>query len=187
MRTFVITPPAPVVSLEEAKMQCKVRHDEEDALIEMQIAAATAHIDGPGGWLGRAIGEQVLEARFDSWCGSSGLELRYPPVIELVGLKWLGFDRTEVTGNVSSVELIDRTIYPLASAPWNGGHWGREAIRVQYRAGYADVPEPIKAAILLMVSDMYRSRETFVKGAVVSKVPMSTTVENLLQSLRVYT
>lgn len=186
MRVLVITPPAPVVTLEEAKMHCKVQHDEEDDLIEMQIAAATAHIDGPGGWLGRAIGEQVLEARFDSWAYPR-LELRYPPVIELLSLKWLGIDRTEVTGNVSSVELIDRTIYPLASAPWNGGHWGREAIRVQYRAGYADVPEPIKAAILLMVSDMYRSRETFVKGTIVSKVPMSTTVENLLQPLRVYT
>lgn len=188
MRVLVITPPAAVVSLDDAKMHLKVRHDEEDDLIERQIATATRHIDGPGGgWLGCAIGEQVLEARIDSWCASSGLELRFPPVIELVSLTWLATDRTEVIGDISTVELINRTVYPLAAAPWSGGRWGREAIRVRYRAGHVDVPEPIKEAILLMVGDMYRSRETFITGTISSKVPMSTTVENLLQPLRVYT
>jgi uncharacterized phiE125 gp8 family phage protein len=186
MRVFVVTPPAPVVTLEEAKTHCKVRHEEEDNLIEMYVAAATKRLDGPDGWLGLAIGEQTLEARFDSWCASSRLDLRYPPIIDLVSVKWLGADRSEITGDLADVELIDRTVYPIASAPWSGGHWGREAIRIRYRAGYADVPEQIKAAICLMTADLYRSRETFVVGVSAAAVPMSTTVENLLDPIRVY-
>ena len=56
MRVFVVTPPEPVVSIDEAKDHLRVDGDGEDALIEGLVAAATGHIDGPNGWLGRAIG-----------------------------------------------------------------------------------------------------------------------------------
>jgi hypothetical protein len=60
-----------------------------------------------------------------------------------------------------------------------------EAVRVTYRAGYDAVPPAAKAAILLMVGDLYRFRDTVAPIATAS-VPMSTTVTNLLMPLQVY-
>lgn len=49
-----------------------------------------------------------------------------------------------------------------------------------------NVPEPIKAAILLMVGDLWHARATVATGAAMAMVPTSTTVEQLLQPFRVY-
>lgn len=47
------------------------------------------------------------------------------------------------------------------------------------------MPAPIRAAILLMVGDLYRNRDTTAVGTI-SKIDMSTTVENLLAPFRVF-
>ena len=61
-------------------------------------------------------------------------------------------------------------------------------MRIQYSAGFTTVPSAIMAALLLMIGDLYSNRqtvETGVRAAAVS-VPMSTTVETLLQPYRVF-
>lgn len=66
MRVVVVSPPEPVISFEEAAEHLKLGGNQaERALVEGMIAAATATIDGPDGWLGRSLGAQTLEARFD--------------------------------------------------------------------------------------------------------------------------
>jgi hypothetical protein len=68
MRVVVITPPAPLVTWPDADKHLKLDGDETDRdYVQGLIAAATGHIDGPGGWLNRALGEQTLEARFDGF------------------------------------------------------------------------------------------------------------------------
>ncbi len=198
MRTIVVTPPAPIVTLEQAKAHLRIRHDDEDDLIERGVAAATAHIDGPDGWLGRAIGLQTLEARFDGDLSPQELFLALPPIIDVVSITYLDADRVEQTVDPADYELIDRTVYrmPLGATPWAAAYAGREAIRVRYRAGFvanpaADPlvpapPEPIVAAILLMVGDLFAFRETAVIGTISTSVTMSTTVENLLAPYRVF-
>jgi hypothetical protein len=49
----------------------------------------------------------------------------------------------------------------------------------------AAVPAPIKAAVLLMVGDLYENRETVAEGAP-APVEMSMTVERLLSPYRVW-
>jgi hypothetical protein len=49
-------PPAEMpVSLDEAKLHCRVDHNAEDAHITGLIAAAATHLDGWSGILGRAL------------------------------------------------------------------------------------------------------------------------------------
>ena len=84
MRVAVITPPTPILTAAQAKAHLRVEGDAEDAYITDLIAVATAWIDGPDGWLGRALGVQVLEAVLpsDRWRGERRLPL--PPLVEIV-------------------------------------------------------------------------------------------------------
>lgn len=191
MRVFVVTPPEPVVSLADAKRHLRVDGNDEDALIEAMIAAATGHIDGPDGWLGRALGVQILEARTDFSCGSS-IRLPFRPVVELVSVSWFDRGNVEQMVDLEDLELLGSDLIAAGTAwPWSGGSTRREAIRIRYRAGYphdgnvSTLPAPIRAAILLMVGDLYRNRDTTAVGTI-NKIDMSTTVENLLAPFRVF-
>ncbi len=185
MRVFVITPPDPL-DLDEVKAHLRVEGDDEDTLIEAYVAAATSHIDGPDGWLGRAIGVQILEARCDTLTCGDCIRLPFPPVIELVSVSYLDATNVEQMADLEDFEVMGRDLVASDSNwPWVGGSTRREAVRIRYRAGYEAIPAPIKAAILLMVGDLYRNRETVSAGAM-THVPMSTTVENLLAPFRVF-
>lgn len=186
MRVVVVIPPEPVVSLDEAKDRLRVLTSDDDALIEALIEAATAHIDGPRGWLGRALGLQTLEARLDGF-GGGELALSNPPVVEVMSVKYLAAGTgIETTVAAGQYEVMGDRLAPVFGAAWPTPRWQREAVRVQYRAGYEIVPAPIRTAILLMVGDLYAFRETLVTGTIATVVPMSTTVDALLGPFRIY-
>jgi len=200
MRVIVIEAPAPVVTWEDADAHLELSGDvSQQVKVEGYIAAACEHLDGPEAEaeLGRALGLQTLEARFDMWEIGCGLKLPCPPVVDLVRVSYLDVNRQEITVDPSDYELIDRTVYPIAASwPWEGGYWGREAVRVRYRAGYvkdpdadpivSTLPAPIRAAILLMLGDLYANRETVAVGVSATPIGMSTTVEALLGPYRIF-
>ncbi|WP_242149602.1 head-tail connector protein [Sphingomonas sp. BAUL-RG-20F-R05-02] len=188
MRVVVITPPEPVITREQAKAHLNVDHDDDDTLIDIYVAAATGQIDGPDGWLGRSLGRQTLEARFDTiatdWCD---LPLPCAPVAELVSISWTGADHQPRVADLTTIDLIGNSICVSGLAPWNDVRVGREVLKVRYVAGYETLPAAIVAAILLMVGDLYRFRETASdQGVTPIAIPMSTTVTNLLTPFRLY-
>lgn len=71
MNPVLVTPPTePVLTLEEAKKQARIFFDDDDDYVETLIMAATAHLDGFHGILGRCIMEQTWEYTRDCWpCG----------------------------------------------------------------------------------------------------------------------
>lgn len=205
MRTIVITPPAPVVLWEDARAHLRLDTNDEQDLVTGMIAAATAALDGPTGWLGRSLGPQVLETRFDGFgfgglLGYQGctLALPYGPVIAVQSVGYLDATGAAQAVDVSGWEVIGDQLEPAFGRSWPSTALRREAVRIRYAAGYAADPEadplvaalpaPIRAAILLMVGDLFANRqtvETGVRAAAVS-VPMSTTVEALLAPYRVF-
>lgn len=185
MRILVTDPPAPFVSLDEAKAHLRVFHDDEDALITGLIAAACAHLDGPPGWLGRSIAGQDLEVRGELFT-SCVIALPFPPVIAVASVKYLDTSGVEQTMAPELYEVRGDVIAPVFGKSWPAARWQAENVRVQYQAGYETLPPPIRAAALLMIGDLYSNRETTLSGAVVQQVPMSTTVGNLLSPFRVW-
>ncbi|MGE6693345.1 head-tail connector protein [Sphingobium limneticum] len=198
MRVSVITPPAPVVTWEEADQHLRLDGDEEQKeLVERLIKAATGHIDGPAGWLGRALGPQTLEARMGGFCDI--IRLPYGPIIDIVSVHYIdGQGQPQLVG-ADIYELFGEDLGTAWGKSWPavGAYRGhRETVRARYRAGYAvdpaadvlepNVPETIKQAILLMVGDMWHSRATITTGSPVLAVPMSTTVECLLSPCRLF-
>lgn len=186
MRVLVISPPAPAVSLEEAKTHLRVRHNEEDALIASYIAAAQGHIDGPEGWLGRAIGLQELEVR-GSLFRNDPIRLPYAPVRSVDSVEYEDTAGAWQTMDVATYELRGDEIGTAWGTTWPATRIYRgaaETVRVRYQAGYEQVPMPITAAILLMVGDLYANRESIVTGTIAAALPMPLTVERLLEPYR---
>jgi len=184
MAVTVITPPEPVVTLEEAKAHLDELSADKDPLILLYIEAATAQIDGPTGWLGCCIGTQTIEERFDDFGCDGEVRLTYGPVQSVTSVKYIASDGTETTVSGADYSLIGgSSIYPAYGAEWPTPQDVGDAVRVRYVSGRATVPASIKVAILLMVGDLYANRETVGEG---SKIPMSATVENLLAPLRVW-
>lgn len=216
MSVVVVTPPQPLVSLELAKQHLRVTTPDEDDLINLYITAAQSAIDGPGGWLNRAIGVQELEYRFDGfiepiwswgWSGSSlfwgstpdyatasggwpcgRIDLPYPPMISVDSVVYQDLNGVDQTLPSAAYLATDDGLDASFGTSFPTGRWQANAVRVRYSAGYVTVPPAIVAALLLMVGDLYGNRESVETGvrAAAVQVPMSTTVEALLGPYRVF-
>lgn len=193
----LVTPPAEMpVSLEQAKAHLRVDHDADDDLIGMAIAAAVGHLDGYAGILGRALMPQEWSEFFSFWPASRAIELRLAPVAEIVEVRARAADGSEAPLDPGAYRLlassssrpillfgVDAALPSLASAP--------DALTVTYRAGYEDdqgtptVPPALASAILLMVGDLYRFRDSVQLGPS-TPVPMSVTVDRLVAPFRRY-
>lgn len=193
MYPVLVTPPAePPVNVMEAKLHLRIDHDDDDTLIASLIEAAAAHIDGPAGILGRAIVTQTWRESFDAFCQRMRLDL---PASGITSIVWRGTDGQLSTVAEENYALISdqvgsvvrfRNAFALPT-----GLYESEAVSITYTAGYGaivedeanPVPGPIRSAILLMVGDLYRFRESAETGGAPA-VEMSLTVERLLAPYR---
>lgn len=181
MSVVVVTPPVPDIDLELVKGHLRVDHSDDDQLIQAFIDAACAHIDGPQGWLGRCIWTQTLELRQNVFCGP--IRLPYGPVSSVESIKYVDSAGVEQTMEAADHVLLTGGVVGLAySTSWPSHRGDAEGIRIQYIAGSDETPPAILSAVMLMVGDMYKNRET--TGPDASAIQMSTTVSNLLAPFR---
>lgn len=199
MNVLVIAPPAPVVALELAKAHLRVESGDQDVLIQAYIDAGTGQLDGPGGWLGRAIGVQTLEAQLDSfppyhrhrerqhgaarpW---STIALPYPPLRQVVSIKYDDPDQVEQTLDPADYRLTAEGVTRIGRADWPATYAAPGSVRIRYTAGYDAAPAAIVLGILLMVGDAFENSGTTDVGRVAA-IPMSVAVDQLLSAYRVW-
>lgn len=161
------------VSLAEAKAQCRVLSDDEDELIEGLIAAATSMVED---YCGRSLMAQTWRLTLDNF--ADRIILPRGPV-QLVSaftvLPQTGAAET-VSGdlyaldNESDPPAIVRQ--PLATWPTPGDRVN--PISITYVAGYDAVPAAIKQAILMLVANWFKNRETLLTGSIVAEMPFGT-------------
>jgi len=171
-RPVLITPPAiQPVTLAEAKLHLRVDHNDEDALIENLIRAATEHLDGWTGVLGRCLVEQIWRQDHDRFARQMIIPLG--PVMAVQSITW-----RDLAGQLSTVPSgsYDLRIDEAGNAvvrfdadyvfPTNL-HESR-AIAITFKVGHitnpgppasSTVPDPLKVAILLLVGHWYQNRE----------------------------
>lgn len=168
----------------------------DDSLVQALITAARQQLDGAvavgsecTGWLGRALVAQTWDFLLPAF--PSAICLPQPPLLELVHIKYLDGAGTEQTLADSPAEYVVNPGEPALIVPAfaEGGYcwpatldpgYGRtDVVRVRFRAGFpasddspvdlaAHVPQPIKAAIKLMVEDLYSNRGQVVVGTIVA-------------------
>jgi uncharacterized phiE125 gp8 family phage protein len=180
-------PQNPVVSLDEAKANMRVDHGDDDALIEGLIAAATDHLEGWTGILGRCLVEQEWRQDFDHF--ESCLPLPLGPVQSIVSVTWR--NRAGQLSTVAASAYSRRTDAAGRSScrfqndfSFPNDLYQVAAVSVTYRAGYPDtegedpqstVPAAIRTAILLMVANWYQNSSAVNVGNIVSEMPLGVT------------
>jgi len=154
MTVVVIEPAARAVTAEEAKAAHVFAQDDDDAMVQTLLDVAQAQIDGPGGWLGRAIGEQTLELRIDSF--SWTVRLPHRPVSGIVAVEYLDQNGVVQTLDPAQYELADNRLVPAFGSSWPAARCQPGSVRIRYEAGYeaSDVPAPIRRAIMLMAAEL---------------------------------
>jgi uncharacterized phiE125 gp8 family phage protein len=193
MITQIAAPSAEPVSLDEAKAHLRLDGTAEDALIGALISAARLHVEAA---TGRALCTQVWEEQFDAFPEDTAfVELPKPPLSSVQQVAWL-----DATGAMQQALLADfQTIAPVGPfaqpgsvGPKSGKSWPTGlseqplSARIRFVAGYGDaasVPAPLKAALLLVLGDLYQNREAQIVGSTVSD---NATVKSLLAPFRVF-
>lgn len=191
-RPVLVAPPAvKPISPDEAKTHCRIDDADNDTLIDGLIAAATTHLDGWTGILGRCLVEQTWRQDYDDFWGC--LRLPLFPVISVESVKYIdanGAEQAIAALNNYSVQTDGLGTFVRFLTGFTAPSLSQEkpAVSVTYKAGYAvtddvpDVPDAIKQAMLLMVSHWYNNREASLIGATVTDLPFA--VDALLAPYR---
>jgi uncharacterized phiE125 gp8 family phage protein len=195
----------PVVSLEELVDHLRRGDTEEDdPYIETCIAAAVTHVEN---YTGLALADQTWEYFLDDFpVGTSTsarngpIYLPKPPLLEVLNIWYRNTDG-------GSVELSDyryegssgdrptpATLYVPVNGSWPATDGKPGAVRVRFRAGFADesaspfinyagaVPELLKQIIKVYAATFYQSRESFITGTIVTPIKL---YEEMLRKFRV--
>jgi uncharacterized phiE125 gp8 family phage protein len=183
MTWSVTTPPTgEPITLAEAKTHLRVDADAaaEDALISGLITAARQHVEDV---CERAVLLQSWTLRLDAFprvClgdvraserGDDRIFLPGGLVSEVTSVKYTdsdGIEQTLGTGAyIANLPSDPARISPAYGIDWPTARKQRESVTVVYKVGYADaasVPAALKAAMLLIVGDLYANREASVAG-----------------------
>ncbi|MCJ2033158.1 hypothetical protein [Methylobacterium sp. J-068] len=159
MRVTVITPPAILVSVPDAKLQAPVLAASDDIRVAALLAAGQSRIERS--WVGRAFGTQTLEARLDGF-DEREIALPWPPlrrVLSITGISEAGTEHVvdPATYLVFGIGGAGGSVAPV------GGRWSPiprrpEAIRIRYEAGYqADDPalDAPRHAVVLIATQLH--------------------------------
>lgn len=156
-----VTPASdPAVSLEEAKDHLRVGHDDEDTLITACIAAATDHVER---LIGQALVTQTWAQSFP--CFDWRMRLRPGPVQSIESVTYLDTDGAEQTLDAGDYRLLfdaeGAFVDRQPGGNWPSTQWRDDAVTVQFVAGVdpEDVSPSLRAAVLLIVGDLYANRE----------------------------
>jgi len=182
MRQTLVTPAASQpVTLSEAKAQCRVLSNDEDAYINGLIAAATAHAEKQ---TGRAILPQTWRLTLERF--ENEITLPQSPLRSVASVSYLDAAGASQT-LANSVYTVDVTSTPGRIVLAKDQEWPEtlesvNAVTIEYEAGYTVAPAPIKHAILLLIGHWFAHREAV--GEAAEELPLA--VDALLVNFRAY-
>jgi len=180
--TVTTAPEAEPISVAEAKAHMRVDAATENDLITALIVAARQSVEL---WMHRSLITQTLKLTLDGW--PAVIHLPRGPVQSISSIKYYDSagDQQTLSSDEYQSDLLNNiprvTTEPTSS--WPSTESGRmNSVEINYVAGYgdesADVPGPIKQAMLLLISEWFEQREAIIVGTTVSQLPFA--VEMLL-------
>ena len=168
-----ITPPTSTpVSLVDAKQHLRVSSADEDFLIESYVKAATQHLDGRDGALGRCLLTQTWQLKLDRF--QDPITVPLPPCQSVTSIQYVDVDGNTQTLAASEYHVArmddaaPAIIRPAYGKTWPSTRPIPESVIVTFVAGFgddpADVPETIRTAILEHVGTLFENRESTIVG-----------------------
>lgn len=172
------TPPAgEPVTVAEVKSHTYIDHDDQDAEIEMLVAAARDHVER---YCNVKIATQTVDVKCDSFDDFAYLPIG--PVQSISAITYIDTDGAEQTLATSVYELraddLDGEVVLQYGQAWPARRVGTR-ITVTAVVGYEATPPAIKNALLLLVALGFESREAQEMGAF-------STADALLSNFRRY-
>jgi uncharacterized phiE125 gp8 family phage protein len=176
---------AEILPIEDIKLQLRVETTDDDALIESYAVVAVETIEADTGHLFTA---RPIVEYFEAF---ETVRLRSWPIRSIAGIEYYDREGSAATFDPTLVRLTvarrPARMVQLAT-PWPCTGGTADSVSVTLDAGYAetaDVPHRLRQAAMMMISDLYAQRETFVNGTISTAVPMSLTVDRLLRDFRI--
>lgn len=161
---------APVVSLEEAKLHCRIEPDvsEDDELVAALVSAATAHLEKT---LSMKMVSQQWRQDFAGF--AKGLRLPLKPVdADSITIDYRDADDAEQTLAADTYRVLtdaEGTFIEIVSGEtWPDVFDRPDAVSISFTAGVAvaDVPPALRIAICLHTAFLYVNRESHVESSV---------------------
>lgn len=175
------------ISLAETKAHLRVDGTVEDPLIQSLIITSRLHVEAA---LDIALVSQSWLWTLDRWPRRRTIALPLRPVIAIDAIRVI--DEHDVATTLPTTSYILDGVGRPARIAWRDGTVpptpGRaiNGIEVAFTAGYgpaaADVPAPIRQALLLLVAHWYEHREPIEIGSSATAIPQ--TVSDLLMPHR---
>lgn len=176
MALQMLTPPlAEPVSLADAKNHLRVDASEEDAFIDSLALTARLQIEAA---MGLALINQSWRLTLDCWPFDGTLSLPLRPL--------RGIGEIRIHDRDGNAAIVDPLVYSVDAVSTVGrlsprsGYWpqpgvGQNGIEIDFDAGFgatgADVPAPIRQAMLLLVGHWYENREPAQVGTLAAQIP----------------
>ena len=151
------------ITLDEAKahLRMDLTFTYDDDYITNLIVAAREWAENH---TGRSLIPKTLDHLIDCF-GIGGIPLPYGPVVSITSVKYIDFLGVEQTLDAGEYVLFnhhEQAFLTLAySHMWPTTRNEPNAVRIKYVTGYAtaaDVPQSIKQAMFLALTDMYENR-----------------------------
>lgn len=164
-RPVLVTPPSgDIVTLTEMKSWARIDFSDDDTLVSALMNGAVEKLDGWSGILGRCLLEQTWRQDFYMW----QRDFRLPfPDVSAVTVKYYDTSNVEQTVSSTNYELLEdhEGCFVRLIDNYTGPNLYDDrsnSIQITLTAGYgeaADVPQPIKNAIMALASHWYEHRE----------------------------
>lgn len=173
-----VGPTSEPVTLAEAKLHLRIDHSEEDSYVSGLITTARLLAEKitrrqlmTATWVARGDGFPTL---------GEPIYLQNPPLQSVTSVAYTDANGAAQTWPAAeySVDIYDvrGSIRPAYGYSYPATYSSINVVTVTYVAGYssaANVPPPIKQAMLLMVGWWYEQRESVNIGNVVNEVPLA--------------
>jgi len=175
----------PIISRDDAKRHLRIDHSDDDTYIDALIVVATKVVQER---IERTLGVTTWDYRIGSEdiCWAFDIRLPMPPLLEVLSVKYFDSDNAEQTYAPANYRAFgiggQGGIRLTGGASWPSLRYGPEAVTIRYRAGYEEVPEPIRQAILLMVGQLFSQRGEMVQ----ENLTEDPTIKALLAPYRVW-
>lgn len=167
--TLITAPAEEPVTLAEAKKQLEITTTDDDTLITALLSAARMDVEAA---TKRRLITQTHEWRLDAFPDSDDCVIRLPlpPLQSVSSIKYIDADGAEQTWATSEY-VVDAPAGPQAAAGTVRLAYGKtwpttrdeiNAVRIRFICGYgaaAAVPEGIKAAVKLKLTELHQHRD----------------------------
>lgn len=172
----VTAPATAPITLAEAKAQMKVESSDDDTIIQRLIDAAVAFVDVQG-----ALGKAMITQTWGQWLSPnpSTVYLSLGPVQSVSAIKYYDANGTLQTATLADFNVFGTpnriSVSPKPDKAWPVTQMRDDAIKIEYVIGYgstsSSVPETVRHALIMLVSNWYENRETELIGTISKTLP----------------